>query len=501
MPVSGDDGVVPLEEVIREALPLVYPGQRVEHAHLFRVTRYADLGLDDERAGNLAQSVDEHADRRRHQPIVRIELERAMPASTRDLLLRELQLEPGTRPGLLGPGDVFEIDGLMDLESMRGLADRPLPELAFPPATARDVIPAGTPLWDVIRERDILLHHPYDAFATSVVRFFQEAAADPDVTTIKLTLYRSGDRSPIVDALRRAAEAGKQVSVSVELKARFDEQRNVRWTRQLESAGVHVVHGVPGYKNHAKVALVVRNEHGTPRRYAHVGTGNYNAATARFYTDLGVLTAREAVCDDVTDLFNTLTGSPVPADIAYRQCLVAPHALLPALLSRIEREAAHARAGRGGRLRIKVNGLADAKVVQALYRASQAGVEIDLVVRGICTLQPGVPGVSERIRVVSVLGRFLEHGRIYNFANGGDPEYFIGSADLRPRNLRRRVEVLAPIHAAPDAAQLDGILDVELNDPTAWTLARDGTYVRRNGAGEAGAQVQFLADAVAGMPT
>jgi polyphosphate kinase len=241
---------------------------------------------------------------------------------------------------------------------------------------------------------------------------------------------------------------------------------------------VHVVSGLPGYKNHSKIALVVRRERDGPRRYAHIGTGNYNAGTARVYTDLGVLTAREDICDDVSDLFNTLTGSSVPTDVSYRECLVAPNALLTGLIARIEREADHARAGRGGRIRMKVNGVSDREVVQALYRAAQAGVTIDLIVRGICTLAPGLTGVSERIRVVSILGRFLEHARIYAFDNDSEPEYFIGSADLRPRNLRRRVEVLVPIHAPEDRARLDEILDVELRDTTAWTLKSDGSYVQ-----------------------
>jgi polyphosphate kinase len=296
-----------------------------------------------------------------------------------------------------------------------------------------------------------------------------------------MTLYRAGERSGIADALMRAAEAGKDVAVFVEVKARFDERQNVRWAKRLEDAGVHVVHGLLGVKNHAKTALVVRREGPVARGYVHVGTGNYNGETARFYTDLGLLTAREDVAADVNDLFNALTGSSVPSVHDYRACLVGPSGILPALLRRIEREADHARAGRAARIRIKVNGLADRAVVQALYRASQAGVSVDLVVRGICTLAPGAPGASERIRVVSLLGRFLEHARIIHFENGGEPEYFIGSADLRPRNLRRRVEVLAPVRGAELHAQLDRILELELHDAGAWELAPDGVYTRRRG--------------------
>ncbi len=499
IPVTAATDLVPIEDVIRQALPLMYPGRRVEQAHLFRVTRYADLGVDEQRAGNLAQAVQERTLQRRHQPIVRIEVEAGMPNATRELLLRELQLEPGARPGGFGVNDVFDIPGLMDLEGLRQLADPPIPGegLAFAPMRPRRAFADDQPFWETLREHDVLLHHPYDDFATSVVRFFEEAATDADVAAIKVALYRAGSRSPIVDTLLQAAQGGKDVTVFVELKARFDEQRNVQWMKTLESAGAHVVHGLPGFKNHSKIALVVRREADGPRRYAHVGTGNYNAATARVYTDLGVLTSREDICDDVTDLFNTLTGSSVPADVRYHSCLVAPNELLPGLIKRIEREAEHARSGRAGRIRLKVNGLSDRDVIQALYRAAADGVTIDLVVRGICTLAPGLAGISERIRVVSLLGRFLEHARIFAFANASDPEYFIGSADLRPRNLRRRVEVLVPIRAAQDRARLDAILDTELSDPTAWQLNGDGTYTRaRQTLGDgASAQARFAAAA------
>ncbi|MGQ0641822.1 MAG: polyphosphate kinase 1 [Gemmatimonadaceae bacterium] len=499
VPLATTTDLVPVEEVIRQALPLMYPGRRVEQAHLFRVTRYADLGVDEQRAGNLAQAVQERTQQRRHQPIVRIEVEAGMPNATRELLLRELQLEPGARPEGFGANDVFGIPGLMDLEGLRQLADLPLPGLTFAPARTRRAFAEDLSLWETLRDRDVLLHHPYDDFAASVVRFFEDAADDPDVAAIKVALYRAGARSPIVDALIRAAKAGKDVTVFVELKARFDEERNVHWMKALESAGAHVVHGLPGYKNHSKIALVVRSESNGPRRYAHIGTGNYNAATARVYTDLGVLTTREQICDDVTDLFNMLTGSSVPAAVRYRACLVAPNELLPALLARIEREAEHARAGRPARIRLKVNGLADSDVVQALYRASMDGVTVDLIVRGICTLAPGLPGISERIRVVSLLGRYLEHARIFAFDNAGEAEYFIGSADLRPRNLRRRVEVLVPISAADDRARLDAILETELRDATAWLLNGDGSYTRRRVTARDGtsAQARFAEEAAA----
>ena len=499
LPDSND--FVAIEDVIRQELQVLYPGRRVERAYLFRVTRDAGMEIDERLAGNLVQAIEERTQRRRHQPVVRVEVERGMPATLRELLLRELQLEPGARPGALGPNDLYEIDGFMDLGGLRQLASLPMPELRFPPFTPRTALDPGQPLWDTLRERDVLVHHPFDDFATTVQRFFEDAADDPDVAAIKVALYRAGEQSPIVDALLRAAGAGKDVAVFVELKARFDEQRNVRWARQLEAAGVHVVHGVVGAKNHAKVSLVTRREGGVARRYAHVGTGNYNADTARAYTDLGLFSAREALCADLNDLFNALTGSSTPAAYTFRECLVAPTGLLSGLIERIDREAEHARAGRGGRIRMKLNGLSDRDVVHALYRASQAGVVVDLVVRGICTLCPGVPGLSDRIRVVSILGRFLEHARIYAFDNGGNPERFIGSADLRPRNLRRRVEVLAPVYAAELRARLDQMLDRELAAPGAWELAPDGHYARRPAdPGVPAASTQTLSMASASAP-
>jgi polyphosphate kinase len=295
---------------------------------------------------------------------------------------------------------------------------------------------------------------------------------------MKVTLYRAGERSPIVDALLRAAASGKEVVAFVELKARFDEERNARWTRRLREAGVHVVYGLVGLKNHAKVALVVRQEADALRQYVHIGTGNYHAGTARLYTDLGVFSADASLASEINDLFNELTGSSRWPRGNYRRLLVAPHQLLPALVARIDREAEHSRAGRGGRIRLKINGLSDVELISALYRASQAGVKIDLIVRGICRLRPGVPGLSEHIRVFSILGRFLEHARIYHFANGGDPEYFIGSADWRARNVRRRVEVVAPIVDASCRARLDSILERELADASAWQLQPDGGYMR-----------------------
>jgi len=327
----------------------------------------------------------------------------------------------------------------------------------------------------------VLVHHPYDDFESTVQRLVLEAADDPDVVAIKQTLYRAGGRSAIVDALVRAASQGKEVFVFVELKARFDEERNIEWARKLEQAGIRVVYGLVELKTHAKIALVVRREAGRTRRYVHIGTGNYNAATATTYTDLGLLSADPDLGADLHDLFNELSSSSRPPQTAFRRILVSPTFLTQRLLQLIAREAEHARKGdREARIRAKINGLADPEIIEALYRASQAGVEVALIVRGVCTLRPGVVGLSERIRVTSVLGRFLEHARIYHFANGGDPEYFIGSADWRPRNLRQRVEVVAPVSDPAARARLDSILELQLTDPTAWDLEPDGNYRRRS---------------------
>jgi polyphosphate kinase len=345
---------------------------------------------------------------------------------------------------------------------------------------------------DVVRDAELLVHHPFDAFDATVVRFLRDAAADPDVTAIKITLYRVGHPSPVVDALLAAAHAGKKVVALVELKARFDEEHNVGWARALERAGGHVVYGLVGLKVHAKVALVVRREGERLRRYVHVGTGNYSARSGRQYTDLSLFSARDSLTADASDLFNELTGSSRAPQGLSHGALVAPHQLLPAVLTLIEGEAEHARAGRAAAITIKVNGLSDPEVVRALYHAAQAGVRVDLVVRGICTLRPGVPGLSPGIRVVSVVGRFLEHSRVYRFANGGDAAYLIGSSDLRPRNLRRRVELLVPVLDAAHRAELDRLLALYLDDPTAWELTATGSYVHRSG-GAPGAQETLAA--------
>ncbi|OLE96769.1 MAG: polyphosphate kinase 1, partial [Cyanobacteria bacterium 13_1_20CM_4_61_6] len=436
---------VPVEDVIRANLSLLYPGRVVEQAHGFRVTRGADLELDEHHAASLLQVIEEEARRRPYGAVVRVEVEQEMPLAVRELLLRELLFEDATPVGSLGSGDLYEAVGLLGLGALREIARLPKPELDYPPWRGRVPIAPAQSVFAALAERDVLVHHPYDSFEASVERLFVEAADDPHVVAIKLTLYRAGGHSGIVDALLRAAALGKEVFVFVELKARFDEERNIDWARKLEQAGIRVVYGLVELKTHAKTALIVRREQGGIRRYVHIGTGNYNAVTATLYTDLGLLSADEALGADLNDLFNELSGSSQPPRTAFRQILVSPTYLLQRVIELVDREAAHARAGGSARIRAKLNGLADPDVIAALYRASQAGVDVDLSVRGVCTLRPGVPGLSARIRVVSIVGRFLEHARIYHFANGGDPEYYIGSADWRPRNLRRRVEVVAPV--------------------------------------------------------
>jgi len=479
--VPGMNAVIAIEELVRGNLDLLYPSAVVEQAYAFRVTRGADLEIDEDLAPSLLHAVEEASRRRFDQPVVRVEVERQMPAVLRDVVLREMRREHGG--SALDSDDVYEVDGPLDLG---GLAELPMmaeAHLCYPPFVGVDPLPHNQSLWSLIDERDRLFHHPFDTFDATVLRFFREAAADPDVTAIKMTVYRAGDQSPIVAALVGAAEAGKDVVAFVELKARFDEERNIAWAKRLEAAGGRVVYGLVGVKNHAKVALVVRRDGKRLRRYVHAGTGNYNADTARRYTDFSLMTSDIDVTADIQDLFNDLTGSSrAPGELA-RGCLLSPKQLLPELLSRIEREAAHARAGRGGHIRMKFNGLSDPDVVSALFRASQDGVRVELVVRGVCTLRPGVTHTSENVRVVSVLGRLLEHARVFCFANAGTPEYYIGSADLRPRNLRRRVELLVPVKDRACRAQLDTLLDSYLSDPTAWELTSAGEYVRRHGVG------------------
>lgn len=472
---DGND-MVPLEEVVVANLGMLYPDRRVEETALFRITRKGDLELEEAAAGDLLQALEEELDQRAVNPVVRLEIQRSASPLLREMLVQELRFEAGRGAAAMNDLIVQEVEGLMAPGDLRQLASLPVDGGAFPSFVPRQPLDARRPIWEQIRERDRLLHHPYDDFSASVLRLLEEAARDREVVAVKLTLYRTGEDSPVVRALLRAAEAGKEVVVFVELKASYDEARNIGWVKELERAGAQVIYGLVGLKNHAKVALVVRREGGEIRRYAHVGTGNYNAGTARVYTDLGLLTADPAIGDDLGDLFNQLTGTSGPPGAALRRLLVAPGHLLPGLLARIARETDLARRGRPARIRAKLNGLDDGEVIGALQIASEAGVEIDLVVRGLCTLRPGVPGRSSRIRVRGLIGRFLEHARIYHFGNDGDDEYLIASADWRSRNLRRRVEVAVPIRDVECRRQLDAILTRELADPSAWELDRDGRY-------------------------
>ncbi len=473
LPGGGD--LIPIEQVVTANLGALYPGRRVEEVALFRVTRAGDLELEEAGAGDLLQAIEEELDQRTVNPVVRLELQQGVSEVLRSLLIQELRFETG-HDTPVGELIVHQTGGLMAPGDLRRLATLPVPGGLFPPFAGRDPLAGEGSLWARLRRGDLLLHHPYDDFGATVLRLLQEAAEDPAVVALKMTLYRAGESSPVVSALIRAAEAGKEVAVFVELKASYDEARNIGWVKQLERAGAQVVYGLVGLKNHAKVALVVRREDGEIRRYVHVGTGNYNAGTARLYTDLGLLSADPALGDDLTDLFNQLTGSSRAPGAALHRLLVAPQHLLPGLLERIARESEHARSRRPARVRAKLNGLDDPEVIRALYQASHDGVEIDLVVRGLCTLKPGVPGLSERIRVRGLVGRFLEHARIVHFHNGGEDEYLIGSADWRSRNLRRRVEVLTPVLDPDCRARLDGILERELDDPSAWVLTADGSY-------------------------
>jgi len=492
VPDSGLD-VIPIEEVIRANLDMVYEDAEIEGAYVFRVTRGGDLALNEEAAEDLLDAVEEATERRPNNPAVRVEAERGMPELVRNLLIESLRSETVGREGELRTSDIQEIDGLLDLRCLSELELPALPELVYPHLHAVDPLPADQTIFDAIRDRDLLVHHPFESFAASVVRFLDEASTDPDVTAIKITLYRVGDQSPIVENLLNAARRGKQVVAFVELKARFDEEHNVAWARKLEQAGGHVVYGLIGLKNHAKVTLVVRRENGKLERYVHVGTGNYNTRSGLQYTDLSLFSARDSLTADVADLFNALTGSSRPPQSLSREALVSPHQILETVLHHIEREAAIARAGRPARITAKLNGLSDSEVVRALYRASCDGVETDLVCRGICTLRPGVPGQSERIRVTSVVGRFLEHSRIYRFGNDNAPQHLIGSSDLRPRNLRRRVELLVPVFDPQHKEYLDRVLSLYLDDATAWELRPGGDYIKR--AGSSGAQAELVEQA------
>ncbi|WP_024285856.1 RNA degradosome polyphosphate kinase [Cellulomonas sp. KRMCY2] len=473
----GPTSFVPLEDVIAVHLDSLFPGMEVREHHTFRVTRNEDVEVEEDDAENILQAMEKELLRRRFGPPVRLELAENTAPRVRQLLIRELGVTES---------EVYELPAPLDLTGLNLIADLDRADLHYPRfigGTHRHLAEvesaSPTDIFAAIRARDILLHHPYDSFATSVQAFLAQAAADPKVLAIKQTLYRTSGDSPIVDALIDAAEAGKQVLALVEIKARFDEQANISWARKLEQSGVHVVYGIVGLKTHCKLSLVVRQEMDGLRRYCHVGTGNYNPKTARLYEDYGLLTADPEVGQDLTRLFNQLSGYAPKA--RFQRLLVAPRSLRSGLLERIERETAAHRAGRPAWIRIKVNSVVDETTIDALYRASQAGVPIDLLVRGICAVRAGVPGLSETIRVRSILGRFLEHARIFAFANDGEPEVFIGSADLMHRNLDRRMETLVRIGDPDHVAELIELITMSMDDRTSsWHLGPDGDWTRHH---------------------
>jgi len=473
---------VPLEEVIANNLQRLFEGMEIVESHPFRVTRNSDVQRNEEAADDLLEAIQEELRERRFATVVRLELAKGCPEWMRQLLCEQLEI---------GPQEVFELDGPLGLRDLMELSPAPLPSLRFPPwssvthprLAALAASDAGDPddLFGVIAAGDLLVHHPFDSFSTSVQRFIEVAADDPAVFAIKQTLYRTSHDSPNMRALIRAAEARKQVAVTVEIKARFDEAANIEWAEALEGVGAHVAYGVVGLKTHAKIALAVRRERDQLRSYVHVATGNYNPETAKLYTDLGLFTCNEEMAADVAQLFNMLTGYVHRPH--FKKLLVAPINMRQRFLELIRREVEQVHAGKGGHIIAKMNSLEDREIVEALYAASAAGVEMDLIVRGICRLRPGLPGQSETIRVISIIGRFLEHARIFYFANAGRPEYFIGSADWMSRNLDYRVEAIAPVEDPRLQEELKAILDLQLADNVkAWDLGADGTYHRRRPA-------------------
>jgi polyphosphate kinase len=475
---------VPMEQIVTHNLEYLFPGMNILESYSFRVTRNADLSVEEDEADDLLLAIEKELQKRRiGGSSVRLEIEASVPAEIRSTIIQELALEEN---------DVYDIDGLLSLGDLMSFLALPLPELKDRPWVS--VLPPrlswlkdeedqtdhedGENFFNVIRNGDLLVHHPYHSFSSTIVRFVTEAAYDPDVLAIKITLYRTSGDSPIIKALIAAAQNDKQVVALVELKARFDEENNINWAKKLENSGVHVVYGLSGLKTHTKITLVVRQEKEKIRRYLHIGTGNYNPKTARTYTDLGLLSCREDLGADLTDLFNFLTG--YSRQKSYRKLLVAPVSLRERTIEMINRETENCRNGKTGRIVAKMNSLVDQQVIQTLYQASQAGVEIDLIVRGICCLRPGIKEFSDNIRVISVIGQFLEHSRIFYFYNQGQEEIYIGSADWMTRNLSRRVEAVTPIESPDIFKDLQEILGVMLADNRkAWELQPDGTFVQR----------------------
>ena len=494
VPLEAPLQFVPVEQVIARHVDELFRGMEVEGAYAFRVTRNADVRRDEEEADDLLEMISERLRERRFAPVVRLEVEEAMPEAVRSFLLDKLSLTSE---------DIYVAHGLIDYGDVTALADLHVPEERYrkdlrypswtpvtPPRLQR---PRGEPeadsIFDVIRAHDLLVHHPYESFSASVQRFIDEAAADPQVLAIKQTLYRTSEESPIVAALAEAAERGKQVAVLVEVKARFDEEENIEWGRRLEDAGVHVAYGLVGLKTHAQATLVVRRESDRLRTYCHISTGNYNTRTARRYTDYGLLTADDGIGRDLTNLFHYLTG--YAPEQTYDRLLVAPKNMRDTFLRLIQQEIEHETSGGTGRILAKMNELGDQRVVRALYEAAQAGVTVDLIVRGVCRVRPGLEGVSDTMTVVSVVGRFLEHDRVFCFRNGGDPQVYIGSADWQRSRLDDRVEVAVPILDPDHRARLQATLERALHDPcTAWVLQSDGRYRQRTPAPDDAGGVQ-----------
>jgi polyphosphate kinase len=482
----GDDTFIPLESVIARNLDKLFPGIEVVSHSMFRVTRDTDFTVSDE-ADDLLRAVEYELRRRRFGEVVRLEVGADMDADLREKLVHWLEVEERQVydvEGMLDLGDLWEIHGL---DGHTDLKEAPWSPVTLPAFAAEDGQKAD--VFAAMREGDLLVHQPYDSFATSVERLAEQAARDPDVLAIKLTVYRTSDDSTLIPSMIKAAEQGKQAVCMVELKARFEERRNIGWARSLEEAGAHVVHGLPGLKTHVKALMIVRREGSGVRHYVHIGTGNYNAKTARLYEDFGLMTTDEDITADVADLFNSLTGYARPQQ--YRKVIVAPAHMRDRLLEEIEATVRAHEAGEDARIALKMNSLVDQRSIEALYRASQAGVRVDLNVRGICCLLPGVEGVSENIRVVSVVGQFLEHSRIYSFHRGDEHRYLIGSADLMPRNLDNRVELLAPIESPELQAELEDTLERCFADDTfGWEMQSDGSWSRRDG-GERSAHAEL----------
>jgi polyphosphate kinase len=475
---------VPLEQIIAANLGSLFPGAEIRASNTFRVIRFSDFEVslsEDDDDEDLLTMIEEQIFQRRFAEVVRVEVETGTPPELRELLLDELREEHPPEMPPLTAADLVDAGPLLDLGRLMEIATLEMPELRDPPfvpKTPPELSDESRSIFNAMREQDILVHHPFDSFSKSVEHFLTASSIDPNVLAIKMTLYRTSGDTEIVRALTEAAKRGKRVAVVIELRARFDEVNNISWARALEAVGVNVGFGLPGFKTHAKIAVVLRREADGIRRYVHIGTGNYNSETARLYTDLGLLTSDQIVGGDLTDLFNALTG--YSSEDEYTTLLVAPRNMRRRFSELVRREAAHSRSGRGGRIIAKMNSLVDADIIQELYAASQAGVDIDLIVRGICCLRPGVPGVSDRIKVTSIVGRFLEHSRIYYFANNGDEEFYFGSADWMPRNFDRRVEVVARLEDRSLHARVSSLLETYLADNRqAWDLATDGTYKQR----------------------